>query len=79
MAVINLRMFSISLRVVGADSKRPRAKDIRIVNIFDFSLLLLLGPRTYLAYLLSLAFRFELLHASGVRTMTFQYFAFTDP
>ena len=35
MAVINLRMSSVFLKVVGAE--RPRAKDIRTINIFDFS------------------------------------------
>jgi hypothetical protein len=36
MTVINLRMSSVLLKVVGAE--RPRGKDIRIINFFDFSL-----------------------------------------
>jgi hypothetical protein len=34
MAVINLRMSSVFLKLVGAE--RPRGKDIRTINIFDF-------------------------------------------
>ena len=40
MAVINLRMSSVSLKVIGTE--RPRAKDIFTVKIFDISLLPLL-------------------------------------
>ena len=35
MAVINLRMSSVLLKVIGAE--HPRAKDIRTINIFDFA------------------------------------------
>jgi hypothetical protein len=41
MAVINLRMSSVLLKMVGAE--RLRAKDIRTINIFDTSPLLLLA------------------------------------
>ena len=41
MAVINLRVSSVLLKVVGVEY--PRAKDIRTINIFDFSPILLLA------------------------------------
>ncbi len=37
MAVINPRIYSVHLKVVGAE--RARAKGIRVMNILDFSLL----------------------------------------
>jgi hypothetical protein len=43
MAVINLCMSSVSLKVVGAE--RPRAQDIPTINFFVFSLSLLRSLR----------------------------------
>jgi hypothetical protein len=44
MAVINLHMSSVFLKVIGAERPRPvPKKDIRTINIFDFSPILLLA------------------------------------
>ena len=79
MAVINLRMSSVSLKV-GAE--RPRAKDIFTVKISTFHhccYFYFIGPRAYLALLLSLTFILNSFVRMLFAPLTFQYFAFTDP